>query len=93
MLDDICTSLEPTLGVMNACLPVLQLVMSEFSGSKMLVWSKLRSSGGTPRKRLGSMDVKDEIWTGLDVQLLCYVLSSYESWTKLTVLTAQSYQS
>ena len=54
VLDNICSSLEPTLGVMNACLPVLQPVISKFSGSTMLVWSKLRPSAGTSRERLGS---------------------------------------
>lgn len=53
VLDDVTTALEPTLGVINACLPILQPVVSKFSGSTMLVWSKWRSSGGTSRERLG----------------------------------------
>ena len=54
VLDNTCTSLEPTLGVINACLPILQPVISKFSGSTMLIWSKWKSSGGTSRERLGS---------------------------------------
>ncbi len=52
LLDDICTALEPTLGVINACLPILQPVVSKISGSTSLAWSRLRSSGGTSRARL-----------------------------------------
>ncbi|KAK0515948.1 hypothetical protein JMJ35_001982 [Cladonia borealis] len=33
VLDSICTALEPTLGVINACLPLLQPVVSKCSGS------------------------------------------------------------
>ena len=49
ILDDICSSLEPTFGVINACLPILQPVMSKVSDSTIVAWSKWKSSGGTSR--------------------------------------------
>ena len=51
--DRICSALEPTLGVVNACLPLLKPVASKMSDGTMLAWSKLRSSGGTSRGGLG----------------------------------------
>ena len=52
VLDSICTGLEPTLGVINACLPLLQPVVSKCSGSTLFSWSRLRSSVGTSQRRL-----------------------------------------
>ena len=53
VLDNICTSLEPTLGVINACLPILQPVVSKVCGSTVFAWSKnWKSSGGSSRGRL-----------------------------------------
>jgi hypothetical protein len=54
VLNNISTSLEPTLGVINACLPVLQPVVSKFSGSMFFLWSKRTLGGGTSRGRLVS---------------------------------------
>lgn len=56
VLDTICSALEPTLGVVNACLPILQPVASKLSDGMILAWSKLRSSGGTSRGGLGSQE-------------------------------------
>ena len=52
VLDSIFTALEPTLGVINACLPLLQPVVSKCSSSTMFSWSRLRSSVGTSRRGL-----------------------------------------
>ena len=60
VLDNICTSLEPTLGVINACLPLLRPVISKLSGSIINLRSKLSSSGGTPRQQLGSKETPFE---------------------------------
>ena len=54
VLDSIMTALEPTLVIVNACLPILQPVMSKFLSTTVLAWSKLRSGGGTSRERLRS---------------------------------------
>ena len=56
VLDTICSALEPTLGVVNACLPILQPVASKISDATILAWSKLKSSGGTSRGGLGSQE-------------------------------------
>ena len=59
--DDITTALEPTLGVINACLPVLQPVLSKLSGTTSLVWSKWRASGaGTSHERLRNKGTTSE---------------------------------
>lgn len=60
VLDTICSALEPTLGVVNACLPILQPAASKISDSTMLAWSKLRSSSGTSRGGLGSQETPSE---------------------------------
>lgn len=61
VLDDICTSLEPTLGIINACLPVLQPVLSKLSGSTIFSWSKWKSSRRTSRGWLGSKKTPIEL--------------------------------
>lgn len=61
VLDDITTALEPTLGVINACLPVLQPVLSKFSGTASLVWSMWRSSAaGTSHEGLRNKGMTSE---------------------------------
>ena len=60
VLDSVTSALEPTLGVVNACLPILQPVASKLSDGTMLAWSKLRSSGGTSRGGLGSQETPFE---------------------------------
>ena len=50
VLDSFVSSLEPTLGVINACLPILQPVISKISDGTNLAWSKLTSSDNTPRE-------------------------------------------
>lgn len=61
VLDDITTALEPTLGVINACLPVLQPVVSKLSATTSLVWSMWRSSGAsTSHERLRNKGTTSE---------------------------------
>jgi hypothetical protein len=54
VLDNICTALEPTLGCINACLPLLQPVASSIAGSSALSWLKSLTSNMTSRRRLRS---------------------------------------
>lgn len=54
VLDNICTALEPTLGVINACLPILQPVLSKLSGNTKLAWSKLTSTKGPSREKFAA---------------------------------------
>lgn len=46
-LDGIWTFLEPALGIINACLPVLQPVLSRFLNFSILKWAKNVSTGKT----------------------------------------------
>lgn len=52
VLNRTCSALEPTLGVINACLPILQPVVSKCCGSTMFSWSRSRLSVGTSSRRL-----------------------------------------
>ena len=52
--------LESTLGIINACLPILQPVVSKCSGSTMFSWSKLKLSVGTLRRRPKSKETHSE---------------------------------
>ena len=49
VLDNIMSALEPTLGVINACLPLLQPIIPKVSETKIVTWFRslttLRSSG------------------------------------------------
>ena len=52
ILDNITTALEPTLGVINACLPILQPVLSKFSSSTLFTRSmNWRSDDDSTLKR------------------------------------------
>lgn len=54
--NNIYTSLEPTLGVINACLPLLRPVFSKLSGNMMTIRYKRRSNGGILRENRGSKE-------------------------------------
>lgn len=50
VLDVMWTTLEPTLGIINACLPMLQPVASKISQSQLLSYARgLSSKGSTSR--------------------------------------------
>ena len=53
----IWTALEPTLGIANACLPVLQPVISKLAGLPIKVLSRAKGNSK------GDVD-KQELWTG-----------------------------
>jgi hypothetical protein len=40
VLDNIMSALEPTLGVINACLPLLQPIIPKISENKIITWFK-----------------------------------------------------
>ena len=47
IFDRFVIALEPTLGVINACSPVIQPVVCKIFDGTILAWSKLTSTGGT----------------------------------------------
>ena len=55
--DNIFMGLEPTLGVINACLPILQPAVSRFSGKMTLTWFNWKSASGTLGGQLMSKGV------------------------------------
>lgn len=58
ILDNITTCLEPTLGIINACLPILQPVASKASSSISFTWIKSLKTSSTPLKALRSSNLK-----------------------------------